>query len=105
MIQVDARRNVVIQAGPGSPKAKLSMLCLRDQSSTLILCSIEEESEGEEEMDEDMDMEMDLESEEDDSVKPPVASSSKTKSAKPKTAGKNPYPLEGKYIDEDDRDQ
>ena len=45
-------------------------------------------------------MDMDLESEEGDE---PVASSSKVRSAKPGSS--NPYPLEGKYIDEDDRDQ
>ena len=47
---------------------------------------------------------MDLESEEDDSLTKPSASSSKPRSGAP-APGRNPYPLEGKYIDEDDRDQ
>ena len=49
-------------------------------------------------------MDMDLESEEDDGPAQSMASSSR-----PRTGvlgqGTNPFPLEGKYIDEDDRDQ
>lgn len=60
----------------------------------------------------DMDMDMDLESEEEDQPPPkPRPSSSKRKPESFKSSGgglggsRNPYPLEGKYIDEDDRDQ
>lgn len=63
----------------------------------LMTVSVEDSDEGEE-------MDMDLESEEDDSPARPTASSSKPRSGLP-GAGRNPYPLEGKYIDEDDREQ
>ncbi len=49
-------------------------------------------------------MDMDLESEEDNSPVRPIASSSRSRTGTV-GAGKDPYPLEGKYIDEDDRDQ
>lgn len=52
-------------------------------------------------------MDMDLESEEgegDDIAPPKPISSSKPVSAAPQIRT-NPYPLEGKYIDEDDRDR
>lgn len=55
---------------------------------------------------------MDLESEEEDQPPPKTRpSSSKRKPESSRTAAsglggsRNPYPLEGKYIDEDDRDQ
>jgi RNA polymerase-associated protein RTF1 len=54
-------------------------------------------------------MDMDLESEEGegDNDRPAPAAASRAKAA-PRTAAKgvaNPYPLEGKYLDEDDRDE
>jgi hypothetical protein len=49
----------------------------------------DEDNEGEEEMD------MDMDDSEDDGSPEPVASSSR----------RNPYPLEGKFIDEDDREK
>lgn len=57
-------------------------------------CSIEDsEEEGEEEM--DMDMDMDIDDSDDDGPSIPA----------PKAINRNPYPLEGKYIDEDDRER
>ncbi|GMK59323.1 hypothetical protein CspeluHIS016_0703380 [Cutaneotrichosporon spelunceum] len=54
-----------------------------------------DDNEGEEEMDMDMDEEMDMD----------VDSEDDAPAAKPRPMNKsNPYPLEGKYIDEDDRD-
>lgn len=91
--------------------------------------AIPDADEGEEEQEEeDMDMDMDLESEEEDqtpvtkaSSRPAAAATSGGSSARVKTAqgrdahasagrsggkaGSNPYPLEGKYIDEDDREE
>lgn len=57
----------------------------------------------------DMDMDMDIESEEGDddapapkaTVPPPAGKKIRAGSS----ANKNPYPLEGKYIDEDDREE
>lgn len=71
----------------------------------------EDEDEGEEEVEEDEeeeDMDMDLDSEE-EAPKPAPKKPTKTTASKRKpTAGsslRNPYPLEGKYVDEDDREQ
>jgi RNA polymerase-associated protein RTF1 len=73
----------------------------------------EDEGEGEEEVEEEgeeeEDMDMDLDSEE-EAAKPAVKKPTKTttSSKRKPTAGaslKNPYPLEGKYINEDDREQ
>ncbi len=60
-------------------------------------------------------MDMDLESEEgegDDPVPPPSRPKSTSAPVRPKAVARssskavtNPYPLEGKYIDEDDRDK
>lgn len=50
-------------------------------------------------------MDMDLESESDDDVPNPFASSSKPQAAAKPAAGANPYPLEGKYLDEYDRER
>ena len=77
--------------------------------------SVEDDSddegvEGEEEM-EDMDMDIESEEEEDEPPAQPVPPPRAASSSKPKprtgdmSGGKNPYPLEGRYIDEDDRDQ
>ncbi|KAK1922482.1 rtf1 protein [Papiliotrema laurentii] len=52
---------------------------------------VDSDEEGEEEMDMDMDMD---DSDDDDGPSVPP----------PRAVNKNPYPLEGKYIDEDDRD-
>lgn len=52
---------------------------------------MDSDEEGEEEMDMDMDMD---DSDDDDGPSVPP----------PRAVNKNPYPLEGKYIDEDDRD-
>ncbi|EIW67131.1 hypothetical protein TREMEDRAFT_69995 [Tremella mesenterica DSM 1558] len=52
--------------------------------------------------DEEQDMDMDLESEEGDGA---VPSTSKPIVRTAKPGSRNPYPLEGKYIDEDDREQ
>ncbi len=122
MIQVEEGRRGIIPGVQRNLRARASecsswqlLRCIftyRANTLTVFqLGSVEEESEGEEEMDDDMDMDMDmdLESEEDQGdSKPsqPIASSSKSK-PKPKAgnASKNPYPLEGKYIDEDDREQ
>lgn len=55
-----------------------------------------------------MDMDMDLDSEEDakpaPKAKPTKPTASKRKPAS-STSLKNPYPLEGRYINEDDREQ
>jgi hypothetical protein len=86
------------------------------ERSTRLTDSVDSESEGEEEIDQDAeddaeedddeeeeDMDMDLDSDDDAPPKPrPSATGSKRK---PVALLKNPYPLEGKYIDEDDRDQ
>jgi len=69
----------------------------------------EDEDEGEEEVEEEEeDMDMDLDSEE-EAAKPAPKKPTKTTASKRKpTAGtslRNPYPLEGKYVDEDDREQ
>jgi hypothetical protein len=70
----------------------------------------EDEDEGEEEVEdeEEEDMDMDLDSEE-ETAKPAPKKPTKTAAPKRKpTAGsslRNPYPLEGKYVDEDDREQ
>jgi hypothetical protein len=70
----------------------------------------EDEDEGEEEVEdeEEEDMDMDLDSEE-EAAKPAPKKPTKTAASKRKpTAGtslRNPYPLEGKYVDEDDREQ
>jgi hypothetical protein len=70
----------------------------------------EDEDEGEEELEEEEeeDMDMDLDSDE-EAAKPAPKKPTKTTAAKRKpTAGtslRNPYPLEGKYVDEDDREQ
>ena len=71
-------------------------------NGTFIPYSVEDSGEGEEEMD------MDLESEEDDGPARPIASSSsssKPRSKPTEMPGRNPYPLEGKYVDEDDREK
>jgi len=62
----------------------------------LTVLSVEDSDEGE-------DMEMDHESEEDDGPANPIASSSKPRNGVPRQ-GQNPYLLEGKYSDEDDRE-
>ena len=49
-------------------------------------------------------MDMDLESEEDDRPSIPVATSSRSRIGD-SGQDQNPFPLEGKYVDEDDRDQ
>ena len=64
-----------------------------------MICSVEGSEEAE-----DMDMDMDLESEEDDRPTHPVATSSQSRIGD-YGQGQNPFPLEGKYIDEDDRDR
>jgi hypothetical protein len=56
-------------------------------------------------------MDMDLDSDEEDNKpapKKPTKTTTTSSKRKPNSAGtslKNPYPLEGKYVDEDDRDQ
>jgi hypothetical protein len=71
----------------------------------------EDEDEGEEEVEdeEEEDMDMDLDSEE-EAAKPATKKPTKATAASKRkpTAGsslRNPYPLEGKYVDEDDREQ
>lgn len=76
------------------------------------MCRAEPDTCSADDSDSDSEMDMDLESEEgdgDDHMPKPSAGKS---SAKPKsgvrTAAKgvsNPYPVEGKYLDEDDRDE
>ncbi|CAD6579230.1 MAG: hypothetical protein TREMPRED_002430 [Tremellales sp. Tagirdzhanova-0007] len=78
-----------------SKKRRTSPGTKRKKSSTYV--------EGSEEA-EDMDMDMDLESEEDDRPTHPVATSSQSRIGD-YGQGQNPFPLEGKYIDEDDRDR
>lgn len=56
-----------------------------------LTCSVPDDSEGEEEMD------MDLDDSDSDADVPSVPA--------PSAAKRNPYPLEGSYIDEDDRDR
>lgn len=58
-----------------------------------LTCSVQEDSEGEEEMDMDLD---DSDSDADAGA-PSVPA--------PSAAKRNPYPLEGSYIDEDDREK
>lgn len=72
----------------------------------------EDEDEGEEEVEdeEEEDMDMDLDSEEEGAKPAPKKPTKATASSKrkPTSAGtslRNPYPLEGKYVDEDDREQ
>lgn len=71
----------------------------------LIRYSIEDSDEDGEVNEDEMDMDMDLESEEDDSPPKPIASSSKSLHRPAVAPGRNPYPLEGKYMDEDDRER
>jgi RNA polymerase-associated protein RTF1 len=63
----------------------------RRLAQELISSIVDSDEEGEEEMDMDMDMD---DSDDDDGPSVPP----------PRAVNKNPYPLEGKYIDEDDRD-
>jgi hypothetical protein len=72
----------------------------------------EDDDEGEEEVEdeEEEDMDMDLDSEEEGAKPAPKKPTKATASSKrkPTSAGsslRNPYPLEGKYVDEDDREQ
>jgi RNA polymerase-associated protein RTF1 len=64
------------------------------RQSPLTFSEDSDDNEGEEEMDMDMDEDMDMDVDSDDDT-----------AAKSRPVNKtNPYPLEGKYIDEDDRD-